>query len=252
MISAIALVDLDDTLFQTRRKCPAELDPAALTPMAFDAAGAPLGFATPAQAALLRWLEATCLVVPVTARSVDALRRTVLRVDLAVAAHGGAILRGGALCPAWHAEMAGRTAAVTADLAELEAAARATAERLGIGVRAWVIGEAGLPLYLVIKHARPEGCDPELHAVAEALSDAVPAGWTTHVNGNNVALLPPFLGKRAAAAVLAEELRARHPGLPLIGIGDSLTDAPFMALCDFAMTPPRSQLGRALLGAAAC
>jgi hypothetical protein len=42
-------------------------------------------------------------------------------------------------------------------------------------------------------------------------------------------------------------LRARFPDSPVIGIGDSRTDAAFMGLCDFAMLPTDSQLAERLL-----
>ena len=73
----------------------------------------------------------------------------------------------------------------------------------------------------------------------------MPANWTLHRNGNNVAFMPPFLGKDRAVASFLPALRDRFPTAPVIGIGDSLTDAPYMALCDFAMTPAGSQLARA-------
>ena len=72
-----------------------------------------------------------------------------------------------------------------------------------------------------------------------------------HRNGNNAAFLPPFLGKEHAVAYLLPELRRRHPDAPVIGIGDSLTDAPFMQLCDFAMMPAGSQLAAAAFARAA-
>jgi hypothetical protein len=81
-----------------------------------------------------------------------------------------------------------------------------------------------------------------LHAVIDAVAGEVPAGWTIHRNGNNAALMPPWLGKAHAVAALLPRLRAAHPDAPVIGIGDSLTDAPYMALCDFAMMPKGSQL----------
>jgi hypothetical protein len=41
MTRAIALVDLDDTLFQTRRKCPADVAEDRLTPLGFARDGSP-------------------------------------------------------------------------------------------------------------------------------------------------------------------------------------------------------------------
>jgi predicted mannosyl-3-phosphoglycerate phosphatase (HAD superfamily) len=73
----------------------------------------------------------------------------------------------------------------------------------------------------------------------------LPAGWTDHRNSNTVAFLPPYLGKQYAVAHILIGLRARFPNATVIGIGDSITDAPFMQLCDFAMTPSASQLARA-------
>jgi len=235
MIAAIALTDFDDTLFQTRRKCP---DDVVLTPLAFGADGAPLGYATPAQLTLVRWLEATTLLVAVTARSTDALARCRVGWRHAVAAHGGVVLRGdGTVDTGW--SIGG---AAAADLAALQTRVEADAAALAIGIRARIIAESGRPLYLVVKHARPDGDDPALHrACAAAIAD-LPTGWTLHVNGNNVAFLPPGLGKAAAVAWLLPQLRAAYPGVPAIGIGDSLTDAGFMSLADFAMVPARSAM----------
>lgn len=256
-IQAVALVDLDDTLFQTRRKCPPHLAEADLTPFAFTADGAPLSFATPAQAGFIAWLEATTHVVAVTARSVDALLRTRLRFAAAVAAHGGAIVTGRApapggaarLCPDWHARMAAALAPHAGALSDLVAQVEADARGLGVAIRARVLAEAGLPLYVVVKHTLADGNDPELHAACAGAAVGLAAGWTAHVNGNNVAFMPPGLGKAHAVSWLLPALRRDHPGLPIIGIGDSLTDAGFMALCDFAMTPQGSQLASKLFAA---
>jgi hypothetical protein len=215
--------------------------------MAVDNAGSPLSFATPAQQALTQWLRTTTLFVPVTARSVGALFRTSLDFDIGVAAHGGVILRDRTPCPRWASRIAEKATAALPTLDRLNAAFLAAADRLGFSVRIRIIDEEGLPLYLVAKHRRVEGCDPELHAVASAVRAFVPDGWTIHVNGNNVAYIPPHLGKAAAVEALLPELRAQYPNLPVIGIGDSLTDAPFMALCDFAMAPTRSQLAATFL-----
>lgn len=249
MIAAIALVDLDDTLFQTVRKCPPGLPPHALTPMASDKSGAPISFATPVQAAWTDWLLSSALVVPVTGRSRDALSRVNLACDYAIAAHGGVVLRpGGVVCPDWSARMTQAAAAHRAELDRLAALCQQLAQDAGagaeIGVR--IIGEADTGLYVVAKHRDQTHGEPALHRLAAAAGQELPPGWVLHVNGNNVALLPPFLGKRQAAEFLLADLRALYPGRPVLGMGDSVTDAPFMQLCDFAVVPAQTQLAAAI------
>mgnify|MGYP002783805641 CR=1 FL=1 len=252
---AITLVDIDDTLLQTRRKCPPDLAETSLTPMAFAADGSPLGFATPGQMALIEWLATSTLFIPVTARSSDALLRTRLPFSAAVAAHGGVLYPGprpaGAPPPVdtgWQARMAATLDPHAADLAQLAARIGADAAASGARIRPRIISEAGLQLYLVVKHADDPPDIADLHAACAPAISALPAGWTAHVNGNNVALMPPGLGKEHAVAAMLPGLRAAWPGLPVIGIGDSLTDGGFMALCDFAMLPTQSQLARRLFG----
>jgi len=242
MISAIALVDLDDTLFQTRRKCPPDVPEADLVPMAFDREGRPSSFATPRQLAWIEWLRRGTLLVPVTGRSLDALGRVDLQFDYGVAAHGGVVLRQGAQpCEEWQARIAAGAEAERGGLASIAGCFSSLAGSQGADVRVRILEEAGTPLYVVAKHNDPARED-ELHGLAQEVAGSVPSGWTVHVNGNNVAYLPPHLGKRQAVEHLLGELRTQHPGLPVIGLGDSVTDAPFLALCDFAMIPGHSQL----------
>jgi hypothetical protein len=245
MSRVIALVDLDDTLFQTRRKCPPHFSDEALTPLGFARDGSALSFATPQQMSFLDWLAETAHLVPVTARSLDAFRRVRLRHTGAICAHGGLILdEAGRPDADWHSSMAAHAHGHAPALNALSAAIaeRASAAREPIAVR--VLAEAELPLYVLAKHV---GADAEaLHALVDAAVPDLPPGWTRHSNGNNVALLPPFLGKQHAVGHLLPPLRARFPDAAVIGIGDSRTDAPFMALCDFAMLPTGSQLAERL------
>lgn len=246
----IALVDLDDTLFQTRRKCPLHWPAERLEPLAVDRDGAPLSFATPPQQVFLRWLLQGAQVIPVTARSLDALRRVRLPQGLAVCAHGGLILDGDGLPePAWSARMAAEAQSQRPALQDLAARAQALAASAG-RVRVRVLAEGGTELYLLLKPAEG-GCERDLADIVARLATEAPAGWTVHHNGSNAAFLPPFLGKAHAVEALLKRLRAAAPEAPVVGVGDSLTDAPFLALCDYAMTPSGSQLADRLLQVAA-
>ncbi len=246
MIRAVALVDLDDTLFQTLRKCPPDVAAARLTPLGYASDGSPLSYATPRQMAFLDWLAETTHLVPVTARGLDALRRVRIPFAAAVCAHGGVILDDdGTVDRDWHARMAGEAASVAPELDRLVGAIDRVAKARGVPVNVRVLAEDDVPLYVLAKHA-----DADADALFAVIDEAVPrcpANWTDHRNGNNVALMPPYLGKAHAVVHLLPGLRARFPDAPVIGIGDSRTDAPFMALCDFAMLPTRSQLAERLL-----
>jgi hypothetical protein len=248
MIGAIALVDLDDTLFQTLRKCPPDIPADRLTPLGFARDGAPLSYATPRQMRFLKWLAETTHLVPVTARSLDALRRARIPFRAAVCAHGGVVLdENGEVDAGWAQIVAERAAPYSPSLATVVGAPIPDPRRRAEPINARVLSENTLPLYTLAKHAAAD--DEALYAIVDAAVPALPPGWTAHRNGNNVALMPPYLGKQHAVAHILPSLRARFPEAPVIGIGDSRTDAPFMALCDFAMLPAGSQLAEGVFDA---
>ena len=248
MIGAIALVDLDDTLFQTRRKCPPELGDERLTPLGFARDGSALSFATPRQMRFLRWLSETTHLVPVTARSLDALRRVQVPFAAAICAHGGLVLdEAGAVDREWQAHIARQVASHARTLDSMAEAVAGEARRSGQPLSVRVLSEDDVPLYVLVKH--PEAEIARLNAIVDAALPGLPIGWTEHRNGNNIALLPPYLGKDRAVRHILPRLHERFPDAPVIGVGDSRTDAAFMRLCDFAMLPTRSQLAEQLLDA---
>jgi hypothetical protein len=244
----IALVDLDDTLFQTIRKCPPDVPVDLLSPLGFAKDGSALSYATPHQFEFVNWLVETTHFVPVTARGLDALQRVRIPFGEAVCAHGGVILKpDGTPDAGWAAHIAEQVAIYTPMLTSLALAVRTSASVLGVQVSVRILDDDGVGLYVLVK--QPDSDVDRLNAVVDAMIDQLPRGWTDHRNGNNVALMPPFLGKEHAVAHILPGLRARFPLALVIGIGDSLTDAPFMRLCDFAVTPTQSQLASAFFGA---
>lgn len=236
----LIFLDLDDTLFQTLRKCPS----GDLVPAALDKDGEPLSFMAAHQCSFLDFLLTSADVVPTTGRNVAAYRRVQLKfTGYSICSHGGLILTpDGEPEPRWRGIVAAESQRTASLLQELDEAARRRGAASGFDIRSRVIEDDGLPLYVSIKHnAEASG---QLAPLAEELRPLLPSGWTIHLNGNNMALLPPFVSKKLAVEWFREEIAS--PAAFTIGIGDSHSDAAFMAACDFALAPTNSQLFRRL------
>jgi predicted mannosyl-3-phosphoglycerate phosphatase (HAD superfamily) len=240
MGQCIYLTDLDDTLFRSFHKHP---QGEALTRVT-TATNGHHGHMNPAQQGLLSALRATGAVIPVTARSTDAFSRVHLDFGTrrAILANGAVILNAeGVADPDWLAHTAhiGRSAeALLLDMSGLIDA------ELGSAARSWIVEEYGAPVYFCVK-MNATGADEVqsgITAAAELLASRFDlSGLQQHANGNNLSLTPTGISKREACRHLIDSIRDGS-GAPLIGIGDSLTDLPFMGLCDFIMTPSESQI----------
>lgn len=252
-VSPIILADLDDTLFQTLRKVPAGVDPETLTPASWMSNGSVSGYMTPLQSLFHGWL-AQGEVIPVTARNRLVMERTFLKgCGRAVCAHGGLIIdRDGNADRGWTEHLFALDAASSMSVASAYAIVRQVIEPYGDLFRDWTVTEEGLDLYVTVKQNHDVDGDPNavLHEVCRSAALMLPSDWKLHLNGNNAAFMPPWLGKRQAVEHLLAELRAENPGRPVIGFGDSTSDLPFMALCDYMMTPSRSQVAALLAEAA--
>jgi hypothetical protein len=112
-------------------------------------------------------------------------------------------------------------------------------------LRHWLVEEDGIgPIYYCAKSNW--GSSDHLASVSSTLV-ADPPVWasTVHLNGNNLAFLPPGISKLSAVEYLVTLLRKEISGLLTIGVGDSVTDWAFMSGCDYAITPNGSQLHNA-------
>lgn len=231
-----AFADCDDTLFQTERKCPPG---APLALAATDRDGRPLSFCTQEQQLLVAMLGHVTLI-PVTGRSSPALARVVdpLFDSYRVVSHGALVLAAdGRPDPQWLARHDGQWEAWGGRMAALCERVEAVIAAGSLPVRCRLIEDLGLPMYVSIK-GEPTG----LAAVLETIREQWPQD-RLHLNGNNLALLPPYASKAAAVAFLMTRLRVACPQPPLfIGLGDSTSDIPFLKLCHYAMVPGCSQI----------
>lgn len=243
-VAPIFLADLDDTLFQTRRKCPADIPAERLTPASWTDDGEPSGYQTPRQRNLLEWMRQG-EVIPVTARSLIVTARTIVGIKgRAICANGGVMLdRDGNRDDAWHDHL--KSAAIEGGtVSDAYRIIMPVLQRHGDHLRHWIVSEEALGLYIVIKHN--DLTDAALTEIGRTCAALLPEGWHVHSNGNNFAILPSWLGKKHAVRRLVERIRQEEPDRNIVGIGDSRTDAAYMMECDYVMAPANSQIAGAL------
>lgn len=244
--------DLDDTLFQTWEKCGGA---EALEPAAYYKDGSVCSYTTRAQRAFFSFVQDGMTVIPTTARDHDGLRRVrlpQLLLSYAVIDYGGVVLEpGGGLDRPWLEAMRAAMSAALPGLQELARHLDEHATRTGYGGRPRMIEDFGVPFFLVVK-------DPDkLAARLAPLEAEVVRPWIAdgdrdyfiHRNGNNLAILPKALDKAHAVAHVTARLRAEHGDIVTFGMGDSRSDARFMAACDYAIVPRGTQLASLTVGA---
>jgi len=255
MNKPVIFSDLDDTLFQTRRKMVDELDLTPFRTGALDRSLEPRSFMTEEQAMLVDWMLEYAELIPVTARGTEEIARVAIPFrSWSVATHGAVILTPqGEADAEWQALMLQKLAPYTEQLIDMQQ--QITAMMAARGIDAWArinYEYQQTPVYLVMKHRDSTRLD-ELYAVADEIEQQFPtAGWYIHRNGNNVAWLPTVVEKGLAVSFLLDRLRAERGVFPVIGLGDSLSDHRFMKLCSWYGLPRQGQfaehINRTILG----
>ena len=245
MLKKFLFADLDDTLFQTLEKCAVK---DALEPAAYYSDGSICSFTTPAQRAFFAFASEGMTVIPTTARSLDAFSRVHLGfTSYAVLNFGGIILQpDGSIERDWQGRMHGLMTSALPGLQALSVHIEDWCARSGYGGRPRLVEDAGTPFFIVVK-------DPDKVALnLERVEREVVLPWIAdegrdycvHRNGNNLAVLPRALDKADAVAYISERLRREHGEIVTFGMGDSRSDARFMAACDYAIIPRRTQLSK--------
>ncbi len=239
-------LDLDDTLFQTLRKCAPGAD---LQVRAFLPDGTANSFATQKQQWLWHWLSKGFKIVPVTARDVHAFERVNLPFEEEVVLNHGAVIldKQRKVDEVWMERIMQTLPEYHEKLLEVWAEVELYAKRQG-GFKTRLVNDFGITWYGVIKHR--DGTEAILKTLLDEIIIAHPhvadGSLYWHLNGNNLALLPKIINKESAVGYLLEGYRTQHPELLTFGAGDSKTDAPFMALCDYALIPKNTQLFQTL------
>ncbi len=237
-------LDLDDTVFQTARKCPS-LEQAM--PASYNLAGEPSSYFLPKQLVLLKGLAEQWRIIPTTART----QASYARVDLGVACLDGAILNHGATIldadgmedSQWRAQIDSPLSALSAALLAIKQAIECYAEQQVLDILVRITTESSLDYYVEVRH---------LQANASALQSLLQnyiqpllldySGFQVYLNNNSLTILPCCVNKSHAVEYRIKALEQEYGEIVTMGMGDSLSDAPFMALCDYVMTPKHTQL----------
>ncbi|QIK38726.1 haloacid dehalogenase [Caldichromatium japonicum] len=244
-MQVLVFLDLDDTLFHSRAKCPEDQ---ALSPVAYLPDGSAHSWMSARQQALWGLLEQGASLIPTTARDLGAFKRVDLPfTSWRILDHGGVILNPqDQPDPDWLVHSAEAAAKTLPGLAALLALTQDLIARKGLAVRARIIVDFDIPFYLVAKYRGDRTQDLDrLQSIWLDWVQGQGDAYRLYRNGNNLVVLPRWLGKEYAVRALIARLR---PALTL-GIGDSLSDADFLAECDYAVLPRASQLFAAGLGA---
>lgn len=239
-MTPIVFTDLDDTVFQTARKMASEPLDALLASRANNGSHS---YLTEAQAAMFTWLNASTRLIPVTARSTEALSRCTLPFkDYQVASNGAVILTPeGRIDEEWMARTRRISEMHKADLIELTKIV--TNVNGDAGLRFWTVEEQGCGIYFCVKS---NGDESRLDFVQDLLEGAlqmvtfVRKDFLLHRNGNNLSITPAAISKRAAVDYLIRKI-GMDPATPIWGMGDSKTDLPFMEACQMMVIPTGSQ-----------
>ena len=254
IIKPYALMDLDDTLFQTQRKIDAwELpttEPENLVCASVNKQGEPLSFMSQRQAIFFNWLLASTELIAVTARDRHEIKRVKLPFNSwQVLTHGAVILTSdGELLSTWQQHMYHVLIPLQDTLNQLtewvnnhSQEGDSTNNDLKLTSHTDTFIDSELTIYLAIKHRQKD--HQALLELATQLPTLIPdfdRHFYVHVNANNLAILPHAIHKRHAVQFLLDHhLDSQRPSF---GFGDSLADLPFLQLLDWYGMPNHGQI----------
>jgi hydroxymethylpyrimidine pyrophosphatase-like HAD family hydrolase len=243
MMEKFLFLDLDDTIFHSERKCDSTQP---LKPMAFRKDQSPVSYSNPKQLALIELFQREMRIIPTTARNLDAFSRVAINFsESAILDHGAVIVDAqGQPDGIWHGIVSQQLQGVYAELLHIQDTLLAYAQTTEPQLNIRMIGDFDLNIYVLIKHIdhNNSALIQVLKQCIEPLLKTLNNGFYIHINDNNLAILPNCIGKHHAVDFMLKRLKKQYGDPITWGMGDSHSDADFMALCDYAMIPGGSQL----------
>ncbi|MFW7523725.1 HAD family hydrolase [Vibrio ostreicida] len=236
--------DIDDCLIATEKKHP---QGTALDVAALDIDGNPRSFVSPKQKALLNiFSKSNSNIIPVTGRSLDTLNRvniTALFNSWKVVSHGALIIDvDGNIDSGWmkHQRDEFSLPCWSELLNDLNHRINQLIESAGLAAASYVVSEGDVDCYICIKCQENTDYNSVFDQACDLLT-SVDMQLKIHINGRNMALLPPYTSKARAVEYLIKS-HSLDKNTLMVSLGDSLSDLPFMKKADFALMPTNSQI----------
>ena len=235
-MTVVTFSDLDDTLFQSPRRCQEISGHKVAVELPGGAVGA---YSTPQQQALISLLKNSCLI-PVTGRRTESLSR--IRVSFngyKITSHGAIILNAeNVLHPTWRIVLDEEEPKWCDRMSQLKSELEEYVERCGVELRVRVVNDQGYACYVCVK-----GDASHLKRLKIGDGKINSEGFMVHLNDRNLAYMPPYTSKRRSVTFLKQILKTEtEEHITFIGLGDSLSDSGFLSVCDFQVIPSNSQI----------
>lgn len=238
-------LDLDDTIFQTLRKCENQEN---LTIAAYLENGQPISYFSDKQKILLTRLTERAVIIPTTARSFAAFKRVNINfTNFAIVDFGGIILNpDGKADLAWLEQITNKAESSGGELIKIFEIINQFITKNKLDLRIRIIKDFEIDFYIVIKNNSESSTKENLNYLYKSLSDNLINQYKTnfyiHYNDNNLSVIPNFLNKVHAVKYIISKLKTEYGESIIWGMGDSLTDKDFMSICDYAIMPTKSQV----------
>lgn len=246
-LNSAIFVDLDDTLFQSHFKNSTDK---SLEPVATYKNGDPCSYNTNKQRTLYQLIDSNMIVIPATARDLDAFRRVNLQFqNYVICNFGGVVLSpSGTVDIEWLNSTQKKISEHIWLLLQLEESITQYCRNNSIPTRIRIVQDLGYSFYLNLK-------DPEKNLDRiDLIQRTIVEPWVyryaeyffIHRNANNLAVVPKPINKSEAVKYVTAILKNQHEQLLTFGMGDSISDAAFMLACDYSLIPNNSQLSKLL------
>lgn len=236
----LLFLDLDDTIFQTKRKNKQGVIPATETPNPEN-----ISYMTKSQKLFLDiFLKMDNVrIIPITARALKQYKRTYIskhpQVSCASVYFSGAIYTGTGFDPDWQQKIRELYSKMSFPIEQMykRIYPKIDHERFNM------VDVDGYYLAIKSKNRHVKEYRPRMMELLQTLPFFMEEEYFIHQNANNIAIIPRFLDKKHAVDYLINKF---EPELT-IGAGDSITDLNFMKICDFKIIPKSSQIEKEVI-----